>query len=139
VTHDRFAASALFMGACRALVYLAVAAAVAGGVPDVGWLLAVLLGVYTTIVTLIAQKETAAPGVWRRVLCLLPPLIVLPALIAVRGRESVADVSIAVTGLAAMTWLTRAPVFILDDPPRMKQAVLTLLSGVSLVDLFFLA
>ena len=141
LTHDRFAASALFMGGCRALVYLSAAAAVAGNVPDMAWLLAGLLGGYTTIVTLIAQKETAAPGVWRRVLSLLPPLIVLPALIAVRdpAAEGAIDFGIAVSGLAAMAWLMRAPVFILNDPPRMKHAVLTLLSGVSLVDLFFLA
>jgi 4-hydroxybenzoate polyprenyltransferase len=140
LTHDRFAASALFMGACRGLVYLICAAAVAGRIPEAAWLLGGLVAAYTTVVTLIAQKETGAPGTWRRVLSLAPPLIVLPALIASGGGSWHAmDVAVAMTGLAAVAWLARAPVLILNDPPRVKPAVLTMLSGMCLVDLFFLA
>ncbi len=138
LTHDRFAASTLFMGACRGLVYLVAAAAVAGEIPSVAWLLGGLLATYTTVVTLLSQKEVGAPGVGRRVLSLVPPLLALPALIVINGHER-ETFTLSVAGLAMLAWLTRAPMFVLDDPPRMKAAILTLLSGMCLVDAFFLA
>jgi 4-hydroxybenzoate polyprenyltransferase len=137
LAHRRFAASALFMGACRGLVYLVAAAALVPQLPQAAWVLGGLVAVYTTVVTLISQREIGLPDTPRRVLSLVPALIVVPALIAAGGHGA-DSFAITITAILAMAWLARAPVFILNDPPRTKDAVLTLLSGMCLLDLFFL-
>ena len=136
LVHKKLAASVLLMGACRGLVYLVAAAAVAWPLDwkVAGWL-SVSLALYTIGITVVARAETRAePGTRRWTAAGMPVLVLLPAVVVQPGAWSWAIAS----GIALTGWLALAVRFVFSRPPRTLQAVLTWLSGICLVDAFFL-
>ena len=134
--HKKFAASAALMGLCRGLVYLAAAAAVAWPLDwTISLTIAGALTVYITIITFIAQTEVGSTTGLRRRLGIALPLVVLLPTAFVRAESWSWTVVVAVL---AVLWLTLAARHALAQPPRTKNAVLTWLSGICLIDAFYL-
>lgn len=134
--HKRLAASIVLMGACRGLVYVlaaSVAGALAYSMPLVALTAAMTL--YVTLLTWIARSETGAPqptsryaGLAMMVVALLPAVIVRPV-----------DVSHAIAGGLLMTmWLVRTASRLFKPQARLVPVILGFLSGICLVDAFFL-
>jgi 4-hydroxybenzoate polyprenyltransferase len=134
--HTRFKASVLVMGACRGLVYLVAAAGVAWPIDMglAGWF-AAALALYTVALTSVARSEThTRRGAGRLITLAMPVLVLLPV---VRIRPESLEWALP-AGMLALGWLAIAARFAFMRPPRTIQAVLTLLSGICLVDAFFL-
>lgn len=134
--HKRIAASVLLMGVCRGLVYLVAAAAV-------GWPLrwgvagppATALALYVVGITVVARAEAQESLDARRWLAVAMPIVVLlpSAFVHLAGPVW------PLVGIVALgAWLAFAVRAVFARPPRTVQAVLTWLSGISLVDAFFL-
>ncbi len=134
--HHRLAASVVLMGACRGLIYPLAAAAVNPG-PDwtvVGWFSGALTA-YVIAFTVIARGEAGEQAGRRRWMSLaMPVLVLLPIAIARPERWwwSIAS------GLVTVGWLVVAAACVLRRPARVRRAVLTWLSGLCLVDGFYL-
>lgn len=138
--HKKIPATALLMGVCRGLVYLTAAAAIAW---PLDWqtitILALAITLYITSLTIIAQIENESEisktfGL-RKWLAITLPLIVLAPAIAVH------PIGWPISALAAfilICWLLLALRHILASPPRMKNAILGYLSGICLLDAFYL-
>lgn len=137
VLHKRHPASVLLMGLCRGMVYVTAAAAVAWPVDArVAGTLAAGLALYTVGLTVVARSETAAQLDARRWIAVALPLLVLSAALVVRPAQ---PLWAAAAGLALAAWLARAVRYVFARPPQTMKAVLTWISGMSLVDAFFLA
>ncbi len=132
--HKRYAFSAVLMGACRGLVYLAAAASIAWP-PE--WVTAATLSAalfaYVTVLTLTAQTETHRPGARRFLPLLLPAIALVP--VAVLGTPHPWWSAAAGAGMVA--WLAGGARRAMR-PAGTVPAVLAALSGISLVDAFFL-
>ncbi|MBM44465.1 MAG: hypothetical protein CMJ36_05585 [Phycisphaerae bacterium] len=126
----------LLMGCCRGLVYVIAAFAVTPA-PDAGLLIAFGLGLgfHTMLVTSIARKEWSGsrPAAWHS---LLLPLAPCGALLAVGAVEPWA---VILFGVILALWLGRMNRLLLESPPRVVNAVLAGLSGIALLDAFYLA
>ncbi len=134
--HHRFAGAVLLMGACRGLVYLVAAAAVTWPLDaSTAGTLAGILALYPIAITIIARAETGDSVDARRWLAPAMPLLVLGAALVVQPARWTWTVIAAVIMTA---WLARAASFVLRTPPRTIAAVLSWLSGMCLVDAFFL-
>ncbi len=136
VTHKKHAATVVLMGACRGLVYLVAAAAVAWPLDAMPILaLATAITLYTILFTIIARAETETKigGISR--LSLLVPLTVLP-LAAI--QQPTRWLAAALAGLMLLLWLLRSAVCVLVKPPRTMRAVLGWLAGFCLVDAYLL-
>ena len=134
--HKKFQPAALLMGCCRGLVYITAAFALAG---PIEWTTAVALAgaltVYISIVTFIAQTEVDATSTKRNSLALvLPIVLVLPAVVVRPETWSWAIIA----AFPTLTWLILAARLALSRPPNTKNAILTWLSGICLIDAFFL-
>lgn len=134
--HKKFAASVVFMGLCRGLVYLTAAAAVTWPLDwTMSLTLAGALTIYITIITFIAQTEVGSTtGLRRRLGIALPLVILLPAAL-VRAESWTWAGAVA---LLSILWLILAARHALALPPRAKNAVLSWLSGICLIDAFYL-
>lgn len=135
--HHRLAASVPLMGLCRGLVYL-LAAAASGGPSNwqTAWWMAGALAAYVTLVTVIARREAGGPAGVRRWLSLaLPPVAVAPVLVGAPAEWGWAIAA----ALLLVAWLARSAVMVLRDPPRTQAAVMGWLSGICLLDAFYLA
>ncbi len=134
--HKKFAASAVLMGLCRGLVYLTAAAAVAW---PLDWTISLTFAgaftVYITIITFIAQTEAGSTTGRRHRLGIVLPLVVLLPAAFVRSESWTWTVVVAVL---AVLWLILAARHALAQPPRTKNAVLAWLSGICLIDAFYL-
>jgi 4-hydroxybenzoate polyprenyltransferase len=134
--HKRHPSTVLLMGACRATVYLVGMAAV--GWPDdpfPGFWLAGILGLYTVLITVVARAENARQLDARRWLAVaLPFLVLAAALVFEPGRLFAATIA----GLAVAAWLGWAARAVLAAPVSPKAAILRWISGMCLVDAFFL-
>lgn len=134
--HKKFAASIVLMGLCRGLVYLAAAAAVAWPLDwTISLTIAGALTVYIIIITFIAQTEVGSTTSLRRRLGIVLPLVILLPTAFVRPESWTWAIIVAVL---AVLWLTLAARHALARPPRTKNAVLTWLSGICLIDAFYL-
>ncbi len=134
--HKKFQSAALLMGCCRGLVYITAASAIAW---PIDWTIAVTLAgaltVYISIVTFIAQTEVDATSTRRNRLALvLPIVLVLPAVLVRPETWSWAIIAACPT----LTWLILAARLALSRPPNTKNAILTWLAGICLIDAFFL-
>lgn len=139
--HKHIAASALLMGACRGLVYITAAAAITW---PLDWqTIAILAGaitIYITIVTIIAQNETESETAksfgLRKWLAIALPVVAFAPALAIQPNFWPMS-AIAATFL--ICWLILALRNTITTPPRMKNAILGWLSGICLLDAFYLA
>lgn len=137
VTHKKHAATVVLMGACRGLVYLVAAAAVAWPLDAMPILaLATAITLYTILFTIIARAETETKigGISR--LSLVVPLTVLPL---AAFQQPTRWLGAALAGLMLLLWLLRSAANALAKPPRTIRAVLGWLAGFCLVDAYFLS
>jgi 4-hydroxybenzoate polyprenyltransferase len=137
--HALHPATAILMGACRGLVYVASASVAAGRAapaPGTTWLFAAALAAYVVGVTLVARGEhragAAAPP-------LAPIILAATALapgIVVRPADPLWP---AVFGGAAVAVIVLGPAHFWTRPPRVPRLVAGLLAAICLVDAYVLA
>jgi hypothetical protein len=101
------------------------------------------LAAYVTLLTIIARREAGGPGPvpgagagWRRWLSLALPLIAVAPVSAAQTASWGWPVAAA---LLLVAWLARSAVMVLRRPPRVALAVMGWLSGICLLDAFYLA
>lgn len=141
VLHKRWAGSLVFMGLCRALVYV-LAATIAWNLMDspsqVGGvaLFGTLLALYIIGLTVIAQKEVQGGLGFRRWLAVLMVFLPFVAVVAMGPHNPAWTLG---TGVLLLVWLARSARYIRQEPPRVVPAVLGWLAGISLLDAFFLS
>jgi 4-hydroxybenzoate polyprenyltransferase len=139
ITHKRFVCSALFMASCRALIYVISAYAVFADSTREFWvdtaIASSVLALYIALVTLVARSENKRQIDKRRWLSIAIMLLV-PAAFALSLPTTIYPCLIAVILLII---LARAAMFALSEPPQVKQAVLTWLACICLLDSLFLA
>lgn len=135
--HKRLAASVVFVGAARGLVYLAAAAAAGGTLndPKPFWFALALLA-YTTAFTMMARSEHQEQIDNRRWLAAAIPLIVLTPGVWITPGEALLAAGVAVV---MIVWQARAVQLVLRVPPKTKGAVHVWLSGFCLIDAFYLS
>jgi 4-hydroxybenzoate polyprenyltransferase len=138
LTHKRFALSVVFMASCRALIYAISAYAIFGGSTREFWTTtataSAVLGLYIALVTLIARSENRQQIDKRRWLSIAIMLLV-PAGFALSLPTTVYPCIIA---LALLIILSRAALLAFTEPPEIKQAVLTWLACICLLDCLLL-
>jgi 4-hydroxybenzoate polyprenyltransferase len=134
--HKRFAASIVFVGAARGLVYLTAATAVGGALdaPKPMWFM-VTIAMYTIIFTLVARSEHKDRIDGGRWLAAGIPLIVLIPGVWITVNEALVAVGISVV---LILWQARAVLKVFRIPPETKDAVHIWLSGFCLMDAFYL-
>jgi 4-hydroxybenzoate polyprenyltransferase len=137
VLHKRYSWSIVLMGVCRGMVYLVAAAGILWPFDffRAGWL-AGTLAIYTVAITVVARSENADQLDLRRWLAVALPPVILGAALVVRPREYAAA---AAAGLLLVLWLGRAAWAVLVKPPNTKAAIHLWISGMCLIDAFFLA
>jgi hypothetical protein len=125
------------MGASRGLVYVVAATAIDWPL-DTPLLLTLgaTLAAYTVVITFVARAENRNQLDARRWLAAAMPLIVIACAALVAPRRWL---TVAFAALALTAWLARAVNAVFQRPPRTKTAVLTWISGICLVDMYFLA
>ncbi len=139
ITHKLSWYSVVFMALCRALIYIISAYAVFGARTkefraDIA-IASAVLALYISFVTLIARSENKQQIDKRRWLSVAIMLLV-PAPFAISFPTTIYPCVVAVTLLII---LSKAAIFAFSDPPRIKQAVLTWLACICLLDCLFLA
>jgi 4-hydroxybenzoate polyprenyltransferase len=124
------------MGGCRGLVYWVAAAGIAWPT-STSALIAVsaTVAIYTLAFTWVARSENEPQLDRRRWIAALLPLLVLAPALVIRPRSWIG--AIAVAALLAVV-LTEAARRVLRRPPRTRAAVLLWLSGLCLMDAYFL-
>jgi 4-hydroxybenzoate polyprenyltransferase len=135
--HKRYSWSIVLMGVCRGMVYLVAAAGILWPFDffRAGWL-AGILALYTVSITIVARSENAGRLDGRRWLAVALPGIVLSGAVVVQPRDYTAA---GATALLLVTWLGRAARAVLTKPPNTKAAIHLWISGMCLIDAFFLA
>ena len=135
--HKRLAASVVFVGAARGLVYLAAAAAASGALndPKPFWF-ALALFAYTTTFTMVARSEHQEQIDSSRLLAVAIPLIVLIPGVWITPDEALLAAGVAVV---MIVWQGRAVLMVFRAPPKTKTAVHIWLSGFCLIDAFYLS
>jgi hypothetical protein len=128
------------MGACRSMVYVICAVAVAepsqsAAAIKVSLPFAIIIGFYILSITIVARMENRSIVDWRKWLSIAMPLALFAILFFQRPTH-VRPASMAVVALAACMFTACWFVFI--KPPLIKLAVLTWLSGICIVDAWFL-
>lgn len=137
LTHQRHAATVLIMGACRGLVYLTAAAYFGSSLQQPAvWLFAGVLTFYTVAVSIVARGEVQGVMGPRWQLAILMPLAVLAMVGYIRPINMLWPGGV---GMIMTLWLTRGIGFVNRRPPKVIAAILTWLSGMALVDAYFLA
>jgi hypothetical protein len=126
------------MAWCRALIYIISACAVFGAgtrefSTDIA-IASVILGLYIAFVTLIARSENRQQLDKRRWLSIAIMLLV-PAVFALSLPTTIYPCIIA---LALLIILSRAAILAFAEPPKTKQAVLTWLACICLLDCLLL-
>ncbi len=135
-THKRFVASVVLMGLCRSLVVLIAAV----GASDLYFArialpLAGMLGFYVVMITVIARGEMESNIGPRKWLAVLMPVMVLGMLAVVWPGQIIGP---AIAGLIIAMWMTPPIGHVTAKPPQTIKAVLAWLSGICLVDAYFL-
>lgn len=139
ITHKRFWYSIVFMAWCRALIYIISACAVSGAgtrafSTDIV-IASAILGLYIAFITLIGRSENIEQLDKRRWLSIAIMLLV-PAAFALSLPATVYPCIIA---LVLLIILSRAALLAFAEPPQIKQAVLTWLACICLLDCLLLA
>ncbi len=139
ITHKHSSYSTIFMAWCRALIYIISACAVFGaGTRESSTDIAIasaVLGLYIAFVTLIARSENRQQLDKRRWLAIAIMLLV-PAVFALSLSTTIYPCIIA---LVLLIIFSKAAMFVLSEPPQVKQAVLTWLACICLLDCLLLA
>ena len=139
ITHKRTSCSVVLMALCRALIYVISAYAVFAESTRGFWIDAAIassiLALYIGFVTLVARSENRQHIDRRRWLSVAIMLLV-PAVFAMSLPTTIYPCIVAVILLII---LSRAATFVLSEPPQVKQAVLTWLACICLLDSLFLA
>ncbi len=140
ILHKKFSASVVFMGACRTLVYITCAVAVAGpseatAVLKASLPFAIIIGFYTLSITIVARMENRPIVDWRKWLSIAMPLALF-AILFFERPDSFLFAPVAAIGIVGCMFTACWFVFI--KPPLIKFAVLTWLSGMCIVDAWFL-
>ena len=139
VLHKRWAGAVLFMGLCRALVYLVAAEAVTverAPVYIVGVVFfGALLALYIILLTIVARKEAVGVLGFRKWISIAIVFLPFAPLLLKRGFHL--DWSVPIL-LILTLWLIRSARLIWQSPPKVVPAVLGWLAGISLMDAFFL-
>jgi 4-hydroxybenzoate polyprenyltransferase len=139
LTHKHFACSIIFMAFCRALIYVISAYAVFGGSTKEFWtntaISSTILALYIAFMTIIARSENKQQIDNRRWLS-IAIILLIPAVFALSEAKLFYPYIVAVILLIV---LSRAATFMFTEPPRIKQAVLTWLASICLLDCLFLA
>lgn len=140
ILHKKFSASVVFMGGSRALVYITCAVAVAepsqsfdafkASLP-----FAILIGFYTISITIVARLEDQTRLDWRKWLSAAMVLVLPGIIFFVRPTQSIYAI---IAGVVLIGWMIFACRLVFAEPPKIKSAVLTWLSGMCLVDVWFL-
>lgn len=134
--HKRAAASIVLMGACRGLVYF-LAASMAGALAYSGPMVALTaaMTLYVALLTWIARSEAGAPRASHRWAAVAMIVIVLLPVVVLRPD----DVPHAIAGgLLMAMWLARTASRLFKPQARLVPVILGFLSGICLVDAFFL-
>jgi 4-hydroxybenzoate polyprenyltransferase len=139
--HKKWTASLVFMGLCRAFVYCVAAAMIVyRQQQDLSWTplayFAALLAVYIIAITLVAQKEAAGALGYRRWLALC--IIAFPFFAHFATPYTFTPV-LCISGIVLALWLLRSARFVWNTPPKVVPAILGWLSGICLIDAYFLA
>lgn len=135
--HQRSAATVVLMGLCRALVPLLAAAAVAWPIDlPLALGLAGVLGVYTILLSIVARVEVGDRLGPRRIAAAFMGLLPLLALVVV--QRPVGSLWVAGALMLLAIWLAKAALHLRRSPPQIVPAVLTWLSGICLLDAYFL-
>jgi 4-hydroxybenzoate polyprenyltransferase len=139
ITHKRLWYSVFFMACCRVLIYVISAWAVIdngkrGIATDIA-IASAILGLYIAFVTLIARSENRQQLDKRRWLSIAIMLLV-PAVFALSLPTTIYPCIIA---MALLIILSRAALLVFAEPPRIKEAVLTWLACICLLDCLILA
>lgn len=135
--HKRLAASVVFVGAARGLVYLAAAVAACGTLNDSKpFSFALALFAYTTAFTVMARSEHQEQIGNSRWLAAAIPLIVLAPGVWVTPDGALLA---AVVAVVMIVWQVRAVRMVLRVPQKTKSAVHVWLSGFCLIDAFYLS
>jgi len=139
MTHKLSSFSVVFMAACRALIYIISAYAIFGHSTKEFWtdvaLASTILALYITFMTIIARSENKQQIDKSRWLSVAVILLVPAAFVlSLPGRFYPYIIAVILLIL-----LLRAAVFVFDEPPRIKSAVLTWLACICLLDCLFLA
>jgi 4-hydroxybenzoate polyprenyltransferase len=135
--HKRSAASVALMGACRGLLYLVAAAAVAWPLDwTIAGTLAAALFAYVIALSLVARHETRSEhhaGPWATLV--LPIIALAPVLLIHPTSWLVA----AVCGVLLVLWLAATSMHLRANPPRIGAAVTGWLAGICLIDALYVA
>ena len=139
LTHKRFACSIIFMASCRALIYVISAYAAFGDSTREFWtdtaISSTILALYIAFMTMIARSENKQQIDSRRWLS-IAIMLLIPAVFILSLPRLLYPYIVAIILLIV---LSRAAIFVLREPPRIKQAVLTWLACICLLDCLFLA
>jgi hypothetical protein len=138
VTHKWFAYSVVFMALCRALIYVISACAVSGASTlafrtEIA-IASTLLALYTAFVTWVARSENKQQIDKRRWLS-IAIMLAAPAAFALSLPKTIYPCIVA---LLLLIILSRAAMYVLSEPPKIKQAVMTWLACICLLDCLLL-
>lgn len=138
--HKKFSSSVVLMGSCRALVYMICAVAVAGPSQAIAAMqkslpFAMIIGFYTLGITVVARMENQTRLDWRKWLSIAMPLVLMGIIFFVWPTQIIYA---TIAGIVLGVWMICGCRSVFSTPPKIKQAVLTWLSGMCLVDVWFL-
>lgn len=135
--HQRTEVSAILMGLCRALVYLVAAAAISWPLETsrVVWMSGAIGG-YVALLTVLAAVEGGREGDGRR---LAVPVLLLIVLVPAAVIQPQRWILAGAIGLLLALWLGRSAACYLRRPQQVRAAVQGWLSGICLVDGFYLS
>jgi len=137
--HKKLAVSVVVMGLCRFLVVcVAAARASEAHFTMIGLPLAGVLALYTIVITLIARGEHEQRMDGRKWLLPAMLIVVLAAPFLLPAIDFPGGFTFA-AAILLLCWLGAATLHVFAKPPRTIAAVLTLLSGMALVDAYFLS
>lgn len=138
--HKRFSSSVVLMGACRALVYMTCAFAVAGpsqasAAMQKSLPFAMIIGFYTLSITVVARMENQTRLDWRKWLSIAMPVVLMGIIFFIRPPQIIYA---TIAGILLWIWMIFGCRSVFSTPPKIKQAILIWLSGMCLVDVWFL-
>jgi 4-hydroxybenzoate polyprenyltransferase len=138
--HKKNSLSVIFMGGCRALVYMICAVAVTNPSQSSTALkaslpFAIIIGFYTLSITIVARMENQARLDGRKWLSVAMPLAMMSIIYFVQPTRIIYALFAAIL---LIIWMVGACRFVFTRPPKIKSAVLIWLSGMCVADIWFL-